>query len=221
MEATSFTEEFSFKPPPGLEEVCETNEHEETYVWSPYVQAADGMNSQWCDYSDNQWAGGWHDQEHGWWQAQQWAFQEWVSFGKANQTQIASSWEPVTHPRPMRSKSQQCKHRTRGQMIAASCKQKQREPKPKTPPRIGPDPNATEEDWARRKEHRRQSVRYIKNTKKYIKYAADDILGIVPEDLIRPITPDAENEKTSKRAWENNVISWRVDLQLYYTARKQ
>merc|ERR1712187_230780 len=73
-------------------------------------------------------------------------------------------------------------------------------------------PEASEEDWKRRIEHRTAAVEYIKTTNQYQRFAADREKG-VEKDKTRPKTPDPEDRTVSKRGWEKSVQRWRMDLQ--------
>ena len=74
-------------------------------------------------------------------------------------------------------------------------------------------PEATEEDWARRLEHRHAGVSYVKSTEEYAAFDAARADGRLDASITSvPRTPNAENREVSKRKWEESIQLWRSAL---------
>jgi len=74
-----------------------------------------------------------------------------------------------------------------------------------------PIPEATPEEWERRNRKRTASVAAIKAMPEYDQVVQLRARGeMKQEDL--PLTPDPDDETTSKRSWETSVMQWRSAL---------
>lgn len=74
-----------------------------------------------------------------------------------------------------------------------------------------PIPEALPEEWERRHRKRTASVAAIKAMPEYYQVVQLRARGeMKQEDL--PLTPDPDNETTSKRSWETSVMQWRSAL---------
>ena len=121
----------------------------------------------------------------------------------------SSSWDPhgfqarAAPARPPRGK------RGRGPATGPQAKKK---PKPPVQEERTM-PEASEEDWKRRIEHRTAAVEYIQTTNQYQRFSSDREKGVEKEHTDRPQTPDPEDRTVSKRDWEKSVQRWRMALQ--------
>ena len=72
-------------------------------------------------------------------------------------------------------------------------------------------PDATEEDWTRRVEHRSNGVLYVKSTGSYQAMSRARASGRLREPPA-PLTPDPTDRTVSKRRWEKSMQEWRTAL---------
>ena len=66
--------------------------------------------------------------------------------------------------------------------------------------------NTSEDDWVRRRTHRRAAISHIKKTTAYANTTLSNTASM------RPRTPDASDKEVGKRAWEKSVQKWRKEL---------
>ena len=72
-------------------------------------------------------------------------------------------------------------------------------------------PDATEEDWTRRVEHRSNGVLYVKSTGSYQAMSRARASGRLREPPA-PLTPDPTDRTITKRRWEKSMQQWRTAL---------
>merc|ERR1719502_704199 len=70
----------------------------------------------------------------------------------------------------------------------------------------GQMPEASEEDWERRREMRAKAISIVKSTAEYQWYESRASRGE------RPRTPDPADRTVSKRRWKYDVEMWRTEL---------
>ena len=67
-------------------------------------------------------------------------------------------------------------------------------------------PSVDGDVWQRRLDKRQHAVHSIKKKPEYMSWLAN-------KDSVRPLTPDPQDAKVSKRQWERSVQQWRRALQ--------
>lgn len=92
---------------------------------------------------------------------------------------------------------------------------KRRRPKPLT---VGVDRPVTEEDRARRQQHRVAGVCAVKGKQEYVRFKEMRDTGTLPVMLDEPLTPDPYDESMSKRTWEATMMNWRKSLHCFAAA---